>query len=310
MEDGSAEGPQGTVQLSEILAVGMGLSAQAAGVIKEVKRLHLENMHVKGHTAEGVAEPVTDADQRSNAIFVNGYRNHFPGIVMLSEEKQPAENATVFSSSTTLATPLPAAADLTLDLKDLIMIVDPLDATKEFTENLLEYVTTMVCVVYQGRPIAGIINQVFEESPMVMGVIGNGPSGAGGILRGRPSRHQAEGEAAETVAISRSHTGAGEDVVTKYLPGHKSLQAGGAGFKALLVVDGVANAYVHVTKIKSWDVCAADAVLHAIGGGFTDADGQHLKYNTEDTVFTHGIVATQSAESQAWYLEHLGGNLE
>jgi hypothetical protein len=35
---------------------------------------------------------------------------------------------------------------------------------------------------------------------------------------------------------------------------------------------------------------------------------QH-RYNTEDPVFTRGIVATHSAKAQAWYLEHLGGNL-
>lgn len=30
---------------------------------------------------------------------------------------------------------------------------------KEFGEDLLEYVTTMVCIVIDGMPMAGIINQ-------------------------------------------------------------------------------------------------------------------------------------------------------
>ncbi|KAG5179488.1 hypothetical protein JKP88DRAFT_200945 [Tribonema minus] len=297
----------GTVMLSDVLAVGLGLSEQAAAVIKQVKRQHQENMNVKGKTAEGVDEPVTDADKQSNAIFVNGYRNHFPGIRMLSEETDPADDNNI-RSAFTLSPPLPPGADVPLDLMDTEVLIDPLDATKEFTEDLLEYVTTMVCVVHKGRPVAGIINQVFEDSPAVVGIVGS-EDGTTGVLRGRDQRKTATGDAETTVAISRSHTGAGEDVVTKRFPGHRPLLAGGAGYKALLVLDGTANAYVHVTKIKAWDVCAADAVLHAIGGGFTDVDGKRLKYLAEDPVFKRGVVATQSKVSQAWYLEHLGGNM-
>lgn len=58
------------------------------------------------------------------------------------------------------------------------------------------------------------------------------------------------GEAAHTVTISRSHTGEGGNVVEQYLPGHEALLAGGAGYKSLLVLDGKAEAYVHVTRIK------------------------------------------------------------
>ena len=58
------------------------------------------------------------------------------------------------------------------------------------------------------------------------------------------------GEAAHTVTISRSHTGEGGNVVQKYLQGHEALLAGGAGYKSLLVLDGEAEAYIHVTAIK------------------------------------------------------------
>lgn len=52
------------------------------------------------------------------------------------------------------------------------------------------------------------------------------------------------------MTISRSHTGEGGNVVEKYLEGHQTLLAGGAGYKSLLVLDGKAEAYVHVTAIK------------------------------------------------------------
>ena len=70
----------------------------------------------------------------------------------------------------------------------------------------------------------------------------------------RVGEQTAEGEAAHKVAISRSHTGEGGNVVEKYLEGHSPLLAGGAGYKALLVVDGETEGYVHVTAIKVSDV--------------------------------------------------------
>lgn len=39
-------------------------------------------------------------------------------------------------------------------------------------------------------------------------------------------------------------------MVEKYFEGHTALLAGGAGYKSLSVLDGKAEAYIHVTAIK------------------------------------------------------------
>lgn len=70
---------------------------------------------------------------------------------------------------------------------------------------------------------------------------------------------------------------------------------------------GEADAYVHVTKIKSWDVCAADAVVHAAGGRFTDLRGKLLRYVKADPVFKHGLIAAAHPEDHEWYVEQLEG---
>lgn len=172
------------------------------------------------------------------------------------------------------------------------------------------------------------------------------------MLRGMTAK-AAEGEAKSTVVISRSHTGEGGDVVSRYITRHKPLFAGGSGYKALRVLQvrrskttrevspdltdqppdeisagtvascrgwvllklnisvwctqGDAVAYLHVTKIKSWDVCAADALVHSAGGEFTDLKGKSIEYKRDRPVLTGGLIATADPASHETYIRQLAG---
>lgn len=74
------------------------------------------------------------------SVFVNGLRQFFPGIQILSEETDPE----VKHVDVSIVPGVQVANDHWLNLNEVLITVDPLDATKEFTENLTQYVTTMV----------------------------------------------------------------------------------------------------------------------------------------------------------------------
>eukprot|EP00735_Rhodelphis_limneticus_P009283 TRINITY_DN2661_c0_g1::TRINITY_DN2661_c0_g1_i1::g.26105::m.26105 TRINITY_DN2661_c0_g1::TRINITY_DN2661_c0_g1_i1::g.26105 ORF type:complete len:641 (-),score=161.93,sp/Q29JH0/IMPA3_DROPS/34.31/6e-51,sp/Q29JH0/IMPA3_DROPS/37.84/1e-48,Inositol_P/PF00459.20/6.7e-38,Inositol_P/PF00459.20/1.1e-38,Rho_RNA_bind/PF07497.7/20,Rho_RNA_bind/PF07497.7/9 TRINITY_DN2661_c0_g1_i1:813-2735(-) len=282
--------------LSQMISAALDLSHRASGVIRNVKEQASLGTKIKGTTDEGKEEPVTQADRLSNSVFINGFRSVWPSLAIVSEETDPEPEAIQqpVLNSVTLAN------DMELDLSRVLVFVDPLDATVEYTEDLLEYVTTMVCITMDGRPLAGIIDRPFRDQTIYGVVPSHEVSGV--QVKQRDGKY-AGGKGTGVITLSRSHTGSALDVVAEHYPGFVSLPAGGSAYKSMLVVDGSADAYVHVTKIKAWDICAGDALVSAAGGKLTDQDGNLLVYRADNTMFSNGIVS--ALKDQSWFVEQL-----
>ena len=45
------------------------------------------------------------------------------------------------------------------------------------------------------------------------------------------------------------------------------------------MIKGTQDAYVHVTLIKKWDICAGNAILNALGGRLTQLTGEEVDYS-------------------------------
>lgn len=75
------------------------------------------------------------------------------------------------------------------------------------------------------------------------------------------------------------------------------------GYKSLEVVSRHVDAYLHMTEIKKWDICAGNAIIKALGGKMTTLSNEVLDYSSEDTVNTKGVLATM--EKHEFYLEKL-----
>uniref|UniRef100_A0A0A9WYW3 3'(2'),5'-bisphosphate nucleotidase 1 n=1 Tax=Lygus hesperus TaxID=30085 RepID=A0A0A9WYW3_LYGHE len=70
--------------------------------------------------------------------------------------------------------------------------------------------------------------------------------------------------------------------------------AGGAGYKAILLLVGSANVYTFpLPGTKKWDTCAIQAILETHGACFTDALGNPIRYSLHDTFNnSYGLLIT------------------
>uniref|UniRef100_A0A8C2RA41 3'(2'),5'-bisphosphate nucleotidase 1 n=1 Tax=Capra hircus TaxID=9925 RepID=A0A8C2RA41_CAPHI len=163
--------------------------------------------------------------------------------------------------------------------EDLVVWVDPLDGTKEYTEGLLDNVTVLIGIAYEGKAIAGVINQPYYNyqndenqklreprndakvrkiARTIWGVLGLGAFGF--QLKEVPAGKH-------IITTTRSHNSQlVTDCITAMNP-DDVLRVGGAGNKIIQLIEGKASAYVFASPgCKKWDTCAPEVILHAVGG--------------------------------------------
>ncbi|CAH8578859.1 unnamed protein product [Schistosoma turkestanicum] len=153
------------ISVRRLLTRCIHLSEEAGGLIKFINFKHNLNSRTK-YGGLLKQEPLTDADLGSHQIIVSGLTSTFPELPVRSEEHElPTHHLTDYEESvfhSDFQSSLPND-DLFVPVTDLVVWVDPLDGTQEYTEGLHEYVSVMICIVLHDRPIAGIIHQPFSN---------------------------------------------------------------------------------------------------------------------------------------------------
>ncbi|CAP32407.2 Protein CBG13639 [Caenorhabditis briggsae] len=222
-----------------VLAIEMG--GHAVMKVHEEKSL---NAAAKGLTDEGKEELLTRADLISNHLILD-ILQRFPQLKIVSEEKasefsdrevEPyrSDNYAVWQSVKEILNQIPSRR---LQLSDVRVFVDPLDATQEFTEGLTEYVTVMACIVVDAEPIFGAIYRPFFNETIF------GLQGFGVVTSdGKKISPVDEGKTDKKVVVSRSHAGKVKEIVEKVYGDKMTIEAaGGSGYKTLRLVNGTAD---------------------------------------------------------------------
>jgi len=145
-------------------------------------------------------------------------------------------------------------------------IIDPLDGTREYGEGREDW-AVHVALAIDGEPTIGAV-----ALPALDRVLSTAnPPVVPERPEGRPPR----------LVVSRSRAPFVAHIVAEEL-GAEFIQMGSAGAKAMAVVLGIADIYVHAGGQYEWDNCAPAAVALAAGLHASRIDGSPMRYNNPD----------------------------
>ncbi|WOF45179.1 3'(2'),5'-bisphosphate nucleotidase CysQ [Sphingopyxis indica] len=156
-----------------------------------------------------------------------------------------------------------------------VWIVDPLDGTREYGEGRSDW------AVHVALAIDGVAAVGAVALPGLGLTLTSGapiPLGAANI----PPK----------MLVSRTRPAAEAVFVAERL-GAELLAMGSAGAKAMAVVRGEADIYLHTGGQYEWDNCAPAAVAAAAGLHVSRIDGAPLRYNNADTYLPDLLICRQ-----------------
>lgn len=151
--------------------------------------------------------------------------------------------------------------------KSRVWIIDPVDGTREYGEGRVDW-AVHVALAIDGVPVTGAVGL-----PGLPGEV---------VLRSDQPAPLPALASTPRFLVSRSRPAAEAEAVAAALGG-KLVPMGSAGAKAMAVVRGEAEVYLHSGGQHEWDSCAPVAVARAHGLHCSRIDGSPLVYNRPNT---------------------------
>ncbi|MDZ4308279.1 3'(2'),5'-bisphosphate nucleotidase CysQ [Allopontixanthobacter sp.] len=159
--------------------------------------------------------------------------------------------------------------------KSRVWIIDPVDGTREYGEERTDWAVHIAMTV-DGRPEIGAVAL----------------PGLGLVLRSDRPTPLPPMAGIPRMVVSRTRP-AKEAVSIAEQIGAELVPMGSAGAKAMAVVRGEAEIYLHTGGQYEWDSCAPAAVALAHGLHVSRVDGSPLVYNQPDTYMPDLLICRQ-----------------
>lgn len=195
-----------------------------------------------------------EGDRLANALLVEALRRERPGDGLLSEEEKDSAERLRHAR---------------------VWIVDPLDGTREYGEDRSDW------AVHVGLAIDGVATVGAVALPAQGVTLSSGAPLALPPVQDPPR-----------LLVSRTRP-ASEAVAVADMLGAELVPMGSAGAKAMAVVLGQAEIYLHSGGQYEWDNCAPAAVAAAHGLHVSRLDGSPLVYNQRDPYLPDLLICRQ-----------------
>ncbi len=198
-------------------------------------------------------------DCTANAFILSALAHHRPDDAVLSEEEKDSPERLT---------------------KSRVWIVDPLDGTREYSEGRSDWAVHIALAIDGTASIGAValpgLNLVLRSDQPVP------PANEASPLRMVVSRTR---PAAEALAVA-------QELNAELIP------MGSAGAKAMAVVRGEADVYLHSGGQYEWDSCAPIAVAMAAGLHVSRIDGTPMIYNRQDTYLPDLLICHKSRATE------------
>uniref|UniRef100_H3CZI5 3'(2'),5'-bisphosphate nucleotidase 1 n=1 Tax=Tetraodon nigroviridis TaxID=99883 RepID=H3CZI5_TETNG len=284
----------GPAVVLRLLASAHTVAARAGAIVRNV--LHTGELGIVEKT--GADDLQTLADRLAQQSICASLAQKFPKVTIIGEEELPSEEISndLIENGHSEEILQRTCPEEYRELKEeeLVVWVDPLDGTKEYTEGLLDNVTVLIGIAHGGKAIAGVINQPFYNYQLGAGAhLGRTIWGMPGLGAFGFQLQEAPGDR-RVITTTRSHSNKVVTDCVEAMEPHEVVRVGGAGNKVIQLVEGRASAYVFASPgCKKWDTCAPEAILTAVGGKLTDMHGNAYRYDADvKHMNSAGVLAT------------------
>ena len=149
-----------------------------------------------------------------------------------------------------------------------VWIIDPVDGTREYSDPPRTDWAVHVALAIDGEPVVGAV--ALPALDLTLSTADKPTSKFHDLVPKSPR-----------IVISRSRPPSESELVCQALAG-EMIEMGSAGAKAMAVVRGEADIYLHSGGQYEWDNCAPAAVALSAGLHVSRLDGSSLSYNNLD----------------------------